>query len=682
MTNASELIKVAFDNLRSKPGFVERTDQRQLGLLLSDLMTSGSRGAFEAPTGLGKSLATLIPAIAHGMASKKRVVVATYTNVLAEQYWRHDLPLALSLFPENREFRAQLLMGRQRYACLAAMDEVLPQEVDQLKARAKHGIESEFRQIVKRPYRELTSLWQKVTSPPVCGARTCPAYDDCFYYNARRKAESAELIITNHSVVIQDAVLASYSDDDEGLLGKIDFLVLDEAHDFQQAAMNGLEFELSSARLNALIGIAKRYELLLLPLAQAAGEGMEFMRAHLAFHDAVNACMRDLVAYAIRNERNGILDTSPEELLEHPQVSASRVTSNVEAFNIADRVSVACGQLAAASDSRMAKWKAEGSELARSVSDTARVYTGYLKAFGIGCQLIFKPDGVSVSYSSRTGTEAILRRDVIGLAEPLRELIWNRTPYACISATLATDGNFEYFTRSTGAEPEFTEILPSPFDYPSNAAIYLPPNGAVQDPANARKMGTEDDYYRQLALEIGKIIRAMDGRTLALFHSRKEMEGVYSHIVPHPDRPILIQERSGFADVGQRFVKNPQASLFGLRSFWTGFDAPGETLSCVIVVRIPFEVPIDPPQIARLAYLQSIGLNAFAQHTLPLAKMMVRQGAGRLIRRAEDKGVIAVLDSRVRTKNYGEEILANLPEGMRVFTDIEDAVGFLELGTA
>jgi ATP-dependent DNA helicase DinG len=140
-----------------------------------------------------------------------------------------------------------------------------------------------------------------------------------------------------------------------------------------------------------------------------------------------------------------------------------------------------------------------------------------------------------------------------------------------------------------------------------------------------------------------------------------------------------MQRTYGTADLGQRFRSEKSASLFGLRSFWTGFDAPGDTLSCVVLVRIPFEVPVEPPQIARLAYLQSQGLDAFREHTLPLAKMIMRQGAGRLIRRAEDKGVIAILDPRVTTKAFGEEILANLPPGMRVFRNIADAAGFVGL---
>ena len=130
---------------------------------------------------------------------------------------------------------------------------------------------------------------------------------------------------------------------------------------------------------------------------------------------------------------------------------------------------------------------------------------------------------------------------------------------------------------------------------------------------------------------------------------------------------------------GEKFKQETSSSLFALRSFWTGFDAPGETLSCVTLVRVPFEVPVDPPQIARMAYLQHQGMNAFAEHTLPLAKMLMRQGAGRLIRCAEDRGLIALLDPRLRTKRYGEEILENLPPGMRVFDDVEDAVGFLGL---
>jgi ATP-dependent DNA helicase DinG len=273
----------------------------------------------------------------------------------------------------------------------------------------------------------------------------------------------------------------------------------------------------------------------------------------------------------------------------------------------------------------------------------------------------------------------MLRQDVVDLSEPLKELIWDKGPYVCLSATLSIDGTFEHFRRTTGADPQFEECLPSPFDFSTQAALYLPLAGSVPDPTLARREGTEDLYFRAIARELSHIIEACDGRTLALFHSRREMEAVYGLMSLPPELPVYIQGRYGAASVGDRFREKITSTLFALRSFWTGFDAPGETLSCVALVRVPFEVPVDPPQVARMAHLQQQGLDAFREHTLPQAKMLMRQGAGRLIRRAEDKGIIALLDPRLQTKAYGEQILANLPSDMRTFRDIRDAVGWIGL---
>jgi ATP-dependent DNA helicase DinG len=157
------------------------------------------------------------------------------------------------------------------------------------------------------------------------------------------------------------------------------------------------------------------------------------------------------------------------------------------------------------------------------------------------------------------------------------------------------------------------------------------------------------------------------------------MEGVLAKMHLPPELPIMVQGKYGAGQVGEKFKESTRASLFALRSFWTGFDAPGETLSCVILVRVPFEVPVDPPQVARLAWMQTLGMNAFGAHTLPNAKMLMRQGAGRLIRTSQDKGIIALLDPRLRSKSYGEQILENLPAGMRTFTDIRDAAGWIGL---
>jgi ATP-dependent DNA helicase DinG len=686
VSTVSRLIEHAFSKLRERPGFVDRPDQQQLALLLSDMIEGPSTGAIEAPTGLGKSLAALIPAIAHALASNKRTVIATYTNVLAEQYWRKDLPLALYLFndlsPDLNELRPAFLIGRQRYACLTSMYEHVPEWVSPFQFNAELGIETEFRSILPLKQREITPIWQRISAPPVCPGRLCPNYSNCFYYDGRRKAEKANLVITNQSVVIQDALIARSSDDGRGLLGDFDFLILDEAHDFAQAAVNGLEFELSGPKIGSLFAIAARLENAILPLAREADNEQDWKNLCHKFREGLDRCQKALVAYSLRLGRPGILTLAPTEVMEHPQVKSHSATDGLEgAKEVSNLVAKEAIGFVKAIESLMEMWKSMDGlhESVRQANETVRNYLTYIREFGSGSKLLFQPEGVSVSYVGRSGEETTIRQDVIDLAGPLTELIWDRTPYACLSATLAIDGNFDFFRRTTGAEPNFEEILPSPFDFASNSALYLPQEGAILDPANARKEGSEEVYFDSLAREIGSIIETCGGRTLALFHSRREMEGVLAKMHLPPELPIMVQGKYGAGQVGEKFKESTRASLFALRSFWTGFDAPGETLSCVILVRVPFEVPVDPPQVARLAWMQTLGMNAFGAHTLPNAKMLMRQGAGRLIRTSEDKGIIALLDPRLRSKSYGEQILENLPAGMRTFTDIRDAAGWIGL---
>jgi ATP-dependent DNA helicase DinG len=680
--SAADLIERAFAQLADRPGYIERPDQRQLALLLSDLIEERTTGAFEAPTGLGKSLAALIPAIAHGLVSGRRTVIATYTNVLAEQYWQKDLPLALSLFEEGERARAQLLMGRARYLCITALDEYAPDHVDAIRLLVERGTESEFRAVMRKPARELNALWPKVIAPPVCPGRLCPAYDDCYYYNARRGAERAHVVITNHSVVIQDAILKRAVEDGDGLLGNYDFLILDEAHDFPQAAINGLEFELSGPKLSALLGVAGRLEVSLRSVAAQANAEVDLRRHNAAFREAIERAQRDLGSFGALLAKPGILDAAPGEVLDHPQVRSHRASADEGAQSLANAVSEACATYVSGLEHRLAEWRAFLGEPARKASDAVRSYLGYLNEYGIGARNVFHPRGVAVSYVGGATQGVMVRQDVIDLVEPLRELIWDRVPWACLSATLALDGSFDFFRRVTGAEAKFEEILPTPFDFASQAALYLPPPNRIPDPTLARREGCEDAYFDALAQEIANIIRLCEGRTLALFHSRREMEAVFMRLGLPPELPVYMQPKFGAATIGDRFKAKPEASLLALRSFWTGFDAPGETLSCVVLVRVPFEVPIDPPQIARLAYLQTQGRDAFFEHSLPNAKMLMRQGAGRLIRRAEDKGIIAILDARVQTKRYGEQILANLPPEMRTFRDFADAVGHIGLDVA
>jgi ATP-dependent DNA helicase DinG len=525
-------------------------------------------------------------------------------------------------------------------------------------------------------------LWQKVQVPPVCPAKACPAYDDCYYYKARRRLEKGKVVITNHSVVITDAQSADPELDKEGILGKYDFLILDEAHDFPSAAINGLEFEITGPKLSSLQGIATRLEQHVAPVSHAYQDDDDWAKKSDEFREQITQAQKDLMAMGMVLTDGGIVAVSPAEIDEHPAVqkaNAKQYLAQVEA--IAERVRLACDKHAMYALLAMERYRQEARvPEAKQLPESTRNYISFIRDFAVGAHSLSRPEGASVSYVGSSRSEAILRHDVIDLQEPLRKLIWDRTPYACLSATMQIDNEFEHFERATGAKATFNEVLPSPFDFSTQSALYLPPQGRIPDPTQSRGGEMEQIYYRALAAELSHMIEICDGRTLALFHSRKEMEGVYAHMRVSSDLPILIQSKTGVAMVGEQFKKNIYASLFALRSFWTGFDAPGETCSCVAVVRIPFEVPNDPQVVARMAYLHQQGLDPFMAHTLPNAKMMMRQGAGRLIRSVKDKGIIALLDPRLRTKRYGEQILANFPDGMRTFDDFADAAGWIGIG--
>lgn len=683
-------VEEAFRRLARREGFAERPAQVQLALLLADLIEGGSTGAIEAPTGLGKSLAALIPAFAYGLEGK-RIVISTYTNVLAEQYWREDLPLARSLVDGAETVRASFLIGRARYACKAALAGEPPLPIDVanvtlglsteersvFESGAELGLESEFRRWVRRPPREASQLWSQIAVPPVCPARQCPFYNECYYYRARRMAEKANVVVTNHSVVLQDALMRDASDGDIELLGAYDFLVVDEAHDIVAAAMAGLEFELDPSAIDRVSGLILRTGF----LAQEASPNPTSaeIAAGLAqeAQQALAVARAGLTHLGMSLHEGAILTAGPDPVL-HDEAVRQRLApeTRTAAEKCADQAAEAVLRFVVDIARLMSAWE-DDVPRSKEARATLQAYLVYLKEFSRGCDALFEPRGTAVTHASTRRQGGAVRYDVVDVADPLRHLLWTKTPYACLSATLALDHSFEFFCRGSGAEPVFTEVLPSPFDYGSHAAMYLPAVGVIPDPSLARREGSEEAYFAAVAKEVSEIIELMGGRTLALFHSRRELEQVNQRLSVPDDLPVLVQRGSNAASVGDRFRRNIHASLLGVRSFWTGFDAPGETLSCVIIVRAPFEVPVDPPALARAAWMRLQGRDSFHEYSLAHAKLMVRQAVGRLLRRSEDRGLIAILDPRLRTKRYGDQILQNLPADLRVYEDKRDAIGAL-----
>ncbi|CAN5614962.1 ATP-dependent DNA helicase [soil metagenome] len=658
--SASEMVERAFRRLWTRPGYAERPYQLQLALLISDMIVSKTPSAFEAPTGLGKSLAALLPALAHAKLGEKRIAISTYTNVLAEQYWTKDLPLALSLLEEDapEPGTARFLIGRSRYVCKAAL-QGQPDAVTHAVAMTQRGTETEFRRVTPTRGRDTGQLWSLIQTPPVCPARACPFYEECYYYGARRAVENAKVVITNHSILVTHGLMAS-DDEPKGLLGPLDHLIVDEAHDFGLAAQNGLEFDVGTRALGTAISVSARVNLAL-PRMDTAYERLK---------GSLEGISRRLEIRSL-DLPEGILTAVPQEVLDHPAVAERKSEAALPAaVETLEEIEKAVGRFLDTAEQRLAG--ADMSEI-----DATRNYVRWLNDFRTSCTKVFFPEGVAVSYVGPDGDGTRIRQDTVGLAEPLKAILWDRYPAILMSATLAVDGEFDFLERQIGFHAEYGEIMPSPFDHATDSCMYIPPRGRIPDPSVARAEKSESMYWSALARELTDIIETVGGGVLALFHSRHEMEETARRMRLSPGLALLVQPKAGALAVGERFKEDRNASLFGLRSFWTGFDAPGDTLRCVALVRIPFEVPIDPPQLTRLAWLATQGMDPFRVHTLPTAKMAMRQGMGRLLRRAEDRGIVALLDPRLRTKRYGEEILLNFPEDMRRFEDLADAMGYL-----
>ncbi len=688
MERLKAAIREGFRRLEARDGFEVRPVQHQMAEFIAECLHGGQTACVEAPTGVGKSLGALIPLIAWLLQTGKRVVVSTYTNVLAEQYWRKDLPLALELFGEaGKQLRGQLVMGRSRYACI---DRIVGRENNSLEPAlqrflrewvplAQEGTESELMPFLRRkgvPDSLLRDVWRRIATPPACRARACQHYGRCFYYRQRRAAVNASLIITNHSVVLTDALLKASGA--EGLLDEYDYLLVDEAHDLPEAARNALEFELSletleeivrnAASLSHQIANALEGEQRPEPLLNTIAELVQVLaqRCHAAVMPLSGAELAP---------EGRIVAISPPELMEDEAVQkASRPDWLPLMQMIVDNLQQALRQFFSELKSELNRHRHQMTNAQyAAVREAFNQYASWFRQYYQGLNLLVNPgEGVSWLEGSPLGWRACYQP--LEVAPWLAAHLWGRQPAILMSATLTIDGSFEFFRRQVGLpETVRTLQLPPVFDYARQCALYVPPRGALPPPPRSVRSHDAPEYYQAVAQQLTAILQATRGRALVLFTSRAEMEAVRERLPPLPNLRLMVQGDSATADLSQRFREDTGSVLFGLRSFWTGFDAPGETLSCVVLVRIPFEVPISPPQVARHALLRLRGEDPFESWTLPLAKQQIRQGFGRLIRRADDKGVVCLLDARIRTRPYGKTILANLPPNIPIHTSIEAA---------
>jgi ATP-dependent DNA helicase DinG len=653
------------------PDYEHREGQVQMLLAVAQTMRRGGRLVVEAGTGTGKSLAYLVPAIARALRRRERVVVSTYTVTLQEQLMNTDLPALRQWLPWD--FEACLLKGRSNYVSLRRWRRYLGEpcaDADELRFKLKamvwlHQTETGDRSELRLQGREEV-FWTRIASDPLdCVGIHCTA-EDCFVHRARAEAEKADLVVVNHALLLADAASGG------GILPHYDHLVIDEAHHLEDAATAGLRQEVDGQGLLALLDRLARAEegrtlglieeIRLQPtlgrqggveqaLAPAAEAALNARRRAEAFFAACGDWVRaQLQDPARRDESLRLVPALRQDPGFAPLAGlAEDAVTALAALDAHLRRAAAAGR----------DWLG-GDEPDPELRELELIRSRIAEAAGLVGAAMLEPDRNTVHWFTLLArTNAVLMRAApLAVGGLLREHVYaDRASVVFTSASLAVAGSFDYFRSRVGlGEDVETLALPSPFDYLSQALVCLPTD--LPDPQSPEFEPLLVDVVADVAGRIG-------GRTLALFTSHQQLRDVYQALKHRHDLDQVLILGQGID--GQRrqllkvFTETEQALLLGTSTFWEGIDVPGDRLSCVIVVRLPFPVPTEPVFAARSERVR----DPFTQYALPLAALRLKQGFGRLIRRGSDRGAVVILDGRISSRDYGRAFLEVLPPAAR-----------------
>lgn len=638
-------------------GGAERTGQVQMAQAVEHAFSTGEHLAVQAGTGTGKSLAYLVPAIAHALDANHPVVVSTATIALQRQLVDRDLPrLADALAPElPRRPEFALLKGRGNYLCLnkinggstAEPDDRPQEELFDAVASTQLGRDvkrlAEWSSDTETGDRDELApgvpdrSWSQVSvSARECiGATRCTYGTECFAEKARAKAGTADVVVTNHALLAINAI------SEVNVLPEHDMIVVDEAHELVDRVTSVATAELSATSL----GIALRRATRLVEPEMA-----QRLEAAIATFTS-----------ALHDEEPGRKDSLDEEMATYLTVlrdSADKVRSAIDT---------------APSDPKAASARTEAVTALTDLSDTAtRILTSYGPAI---------PDRTDVVWLDREEvrgtTRVVLRVAPLSVAGLLRNRIFDQQTAILTSATLTVGGTFDAMARSWGLKfGDDDEGAPwrgldvgSPFAHGKSGILYV---AAHLPPPGRDSVGSAEQLD-----EIEALVAAAGGRTLGLFSSMRAARATAEVMRERLDTPVLCQGEDTTSALVRRFAADDETSLFGTLSLWQGVDVPGSSLTLVIIDRIPFPRPDDPLITARQRAVAARGGNGFMAVAASHAALLLAQGAGRLLRSVDDRGVVAVLDSRMATARYAGYLRASLPpfwsttDGARVRAALE-----------
>jgi ATP-dependent DNA helicase DinG len=687
-------------------GYEHRPQQMQMLEAVTAAFNEKTTLTVEAGTGTGKSLAYLLPAIVWAGLNRERVVVSTHTINLQEQLIKNDLPFLTE--QAGLECTTALVKGRGNYLCQRKAAQIAAQgaqlieddqrrELTELLAWARRTADGSLSDLPVRPRRD---VWEQVASEDDNCLRTrCPHYATCFFYTARRAAAKADLIVVNHHLLMADLALraetGSYTQN--AVLPPARRVIIDEAHHLEDVATNYFGARVSYAAIErafSRLRSVKHESKGLLPALMMALESIEAPDDRPLAAGAVRWIERRLVprrlSLAVDAEQCFTeLLTGFEDLLGHeiapgadekvrvvPDFCAQPAWRALQTW--LTRLGGALGGFAQDFDGvcdRIDQLSEEAGKQVLFLNTELRALQGRLNAFA-SALLAFIEGGdntcrwIEARHRPRTGKSIAFHTAAIDVGPLLRTALFEQFPTVVLtSATLAVDRRFDYVHDHVGlsglSDPERVRTLrvDSPFDFAQQALLAIPRD--LPDPSDAR-------YEAATHEAIAETLRATQGGTFVLFTAYGALNRAVAALGPEVSARGLTLLQQGAINrhlLLSRFVAEPRAVLFATDSFWEGVDVRGDALRCVIITRLPFRVPTEPIEQARVEAITARGGNAFAEHTVPQAVIKLKQGFGRLIRSRTDRGAVVLLDSRVVRKLYGRVFLDSLPPARRVVAD-------------
>lgn len=654
-------------------GLEHRPEQEAMALATARAFTRDDPLLFEAGTGVGKSLAYLIPGLIQAIDARRPLVVSSHTIALQEQIHRKDLALCRNLFEKVEalrpyaEFKAAVLIGRGNYLCghrlsraVSGQGELFGQDdLAELERIAEWSVSANEGVIDELQPRPRPDVWEWVNADSTaCNNRHCSP-ETCHYRKARARVQQAQVIIVNHSLLF--ALInagAGPEPNTKGILFPNDMLVLDEAHRVPDIATDHFGGTVSSYGIERALTMLynPRKNRGLLTKSIRRGDQEAVLKALAATESFFNG----IRARYLSGRRSQVRLHAPEwtepviipPLQAVEQILASRVQQ-------------------AQDETEQREWQ-----------DQRRRIMGYIQAISASLTLAEENHVYWLERGGRQGKTVILRDAPLDVAPALRDALFERdTGVLLTSATLSSGRGMAPFQKRVGAEMAEATAVASPFDYERNMQIYI----AADAPDPSSIEGRLDLDFLEDSIRF--CLERVEGGTLVLFTSYADMRQIAAQIEPWCQargRGFLMQGGEySRTDLVRYFKADGQGVLFGTDSFWTGVDIPGSALSQVIITRLPFENPGHPVSEARAEWIKTRGGNPFAEMTLPDAVVKFRQGVGRLIRGKTDSGVISLLDSRLLRKPYGREFLAALPKrDYTVFTqaDREEQFDYFRMG--